>query len=348
VKRVHREEIDVVPTDPLLIGVQSVAIIGLGLMGGSLGLALKRFCPDVNVMGYARRAETRKLALEMKACDQVTDDLVAAVRDAELVVFCTPILDIPNLVEEVRDALRPGAIVTDVGSTKAMLMERVEDLLSGHDASFVGSHPMAGSERTGMEAAQENLYVDAVVIVTPPDTGVDKECWASSAAAKDCRPPDSGIKTEVEGCNPLRPVSKGGCESLKRTPSEIVQNLWRAVGARVVVIGAQEHDAIVAGTSHVPHLVAALLVRAAARVTEQPGPYCGSGFKDVTRIASGSEWVWHDIVKSNAASIASSLQGVRSDIDMLLDALDREDFDAVRDMLGEAREMRGQVLGIRR
>ncbi len=344
----HREERHATPTVPASFGIRSVAIIGLGLMGGSLGLALKRYCPDIKVMGYARREETRKLALEMKACDQVTDDIVVAVRDAEMVVFCTPILDIPNLVAKVRGALHPGTIVTDVGSTKAMLMEQVGDLLANRDACFVGSHPMAGSERTGMEAAQDSLYVDAVVIVTPPDTGVDKECRASSAAATDCRPPDSGIETEVEGRNPLRPDSKGGSEFFRSTPCAIVQGLWRAVGARVVVIGASEHDAIVAGTSHVPHLVAALLVRAAARVTDQPGPYCGTGFKDATRIASGSEWVWHDIVKSNASSIAYSLQGVRSDIDMLLDALDREDFDAVRELLGEARALREGIVGGRR
>ena len=299
----HRE--DKLHTEPNVIGVQSVAIIGLGLMGGSLGLALKRYCPHISVIGYARRAETRTLAMEMGACDAVTDSVALAVCEADVVVLCTPILEIANLVETVRDALRPGAIVTDVGSTKAMLTQQVGALLADRDACFIGSHPMAGSERTGMEAAQEKLYVDAVVIVTPPADGA----------------------------------------YLKQ--SEIVQELWRAIGARVLVIDAGQHDAIVASTSHVPHLLAALLVLAAGRAADKPGAYCGPGFRDATRIAAGSEWVWHDIVKSNTASIAASLQDVRADIDMMLDALDRQDFDAIRNLLGEARALREQVLGVR-
>ncbi len=287
---------------PPVVGIDAVAIVGLGLMGGSLGLALKRYCPGVTVVGYARREETRKLALAMGACDVVTDDLAQAVQDADVVVLCTPILEIAALVERVREALRPGAIVTDVGSTKAMLMEQVGALLGDQTACFIGSHPMAGSERTGMQSADADLYVDAVVIVTPPDG---------------------------DACLPQ---------------SEVVQGLWRAVGARVLVVGAAEHDAVVAGTSHVPHLVAALLVRAAARTAVAPGPYCGPGFRDATRIASGSEWVWHDIVKSNAGSIAVSLQAVRDDIEMLLAALDRHDYDQIRDVLGSARELRANII----
>ncbi len=282
---------------------QSVAIVGMGLMGGALGLALKKFCPQVTVHAYARREETRKLALEMGACDHVSDRIVDAVQDAELVVLCTPILDIPDLVEEICDRLRPGAIVTDVGSTKEMLMEEVAARLAGRDACFIGSHPMAGSERTGIEAADEDLYAHAVVIVTPPAD------------------------------NALLPQTR------------IVEALWRSIGARVLVTHAADHDAIVAGTSHVPHLLAALLVRAAARSADKPGAYCGPGFRDCTRIASGSEGVWHDIVKSNAGPIAASLQGVRSDIDLLLDALDRKDFDAIRELLGEAREVRENIVG---
>ena len=292
--------------DEAPLGVASVAIIGLGLMGGSLGLALKRYCPSVTVVGYARRQETRKRAMEMGACDTVTDRVETAVENADVVVLCTPILEIASLVKRISGSLRSGAIITDVGSTKAMLMREVAAILEGRDACFIGSHPMAGSERTGIDAAQEDLYVNAVVIVTPP---VDAQHERESA---------------------------------------VVQKLWQAIGARVLVIDANEHDAIVAGTSHVPHLVAALLVRAAARAADAPGPYCGPGFRDATRIAAGSEWVWHDIVKSNATSIAASLQDVRKDIDVMLDALERQDFDAIRDLLGAAREVRDDIVGIRR
>jgi len=284
-------------------GVAQVAVVGLGLMGGSLGLALKRYVPGVEVVGYARRAETRQLALAMQACDRVTDDVLGAVQDADVVVLCTPILEIPPLVERIRDHLRAGAIVTDVGSTKAYLVEQVGQLLEGMDACFVGSHPMAGSEHSGISSAQADLYVNATVLVTPPES-------PESPAAQTLR----------------------------------IARLWRDLGARVLVLGADTHDQIVAGTSHVPHLLAALLVRAAARVAPDCGPYCGSGFRDTTRIAAGSEWVWHDIVKTNATSISAALEGVRADIDGLLAALQSEDFDGVRALLGEARAQRARIM----
>ncbi|MFU8780736.1 MAG: prephenate dehydrogenase, partial [Kiritimatiellia bacterium] len=220
----------------------------------------------------------------------------------DVVVVCTPILDMADLVADIRDALSPHAIVTDVGSTKAMLMDQVSGVLAGSQACFIGSHPMAGSERTGMEAARADLYDQAVVIVTPP-AGRNREA------------------------------------SVKR-----VTMLWESVGARVVAMDAAVHDAIVAGTSHVPHLVAALLVGAAARTTGNPGMYCGPGFRDSTRIAGGSAFVWHDIVKSNAGPIEHCLKAFRDDLDLLLQNLQQADYAGIRAWLGEARKERERIL----
>jgi prephenate dehydrogenase len=282
-------------------GFRRVAILGMGLMGGSLGLALKRLSGSISVCGYARRAETRRLALEMGACDRITDDPAEAVQGADLVVVCTPILEIPVLVANIRDALMDGAIVTDVGSTKAMLQDEVSKVLDGSPSCFIGSHPMAGSERTGMEAARVDLYEKAVVIITPAYAAGDGQIQRLS-------------------------------------------QLWESVGARVVSMDAAVHDEIVAGTSHVPHLVAALLVGSAARAAASPGVYCGPGFRDSTRIAGGSEFVWHDIVKSNTRAIEHGLEAFRDDLERLLATLKQGDYEAIREWLGRARKERERIL----
>ena len=149
-----------------------IVILGLGLMGGSLGLALKTRGYRGRVSGYARRAETRELALARGAVDAVYDEAEAAVRGSPLVVVCAPVLAIPDLISRVAPALQPDAVVTDVGSTKDWIVRRAQAVLSGRPAEFVGSHPVAGSEQQGMEAARADLYEGAVTVVTPDGAGL--------------------------------------------------------------------------------------------------------------------------------------------------------------------------------
>ena len=152
-----------VRTTPRSQPAKRVAILGLGLMGGSLGLALRRLRRPPAVAGYARRAETRRLALRMGAVDQVFDDPAEAVRNADWVVLCTPILSMPDLAGACAGACKNGAVMTDVGSTKAFLAK----ILANLPVPFIGSHPIAGSERMGIEAASPDLYRNAVVVLSP-------------------------------------------------------------------------------------------------------------------------------------------------------------------------------------
>jgi prephenate dehydrogenase len=144
-----------------------IAIIGLGLMGGSLGLAIKRKKMADVVAGYARRARTRKQALAAGAVDEVFARPEPAVRHADLVVFCLPVAAIPALARICAPALAPRAVVTDVGSSKEEIVIRLEALMKSAGARFVGSHPIAGSERQGIDAASAGLYEKAAVILTP-------------------------------------------------------------------------------------------------------------------------------------------------------------------------------------
>lgn len=280
--------------------MKTVAIIGMGLMGGSLGLAL-RARGLARVQGYARRAETREAAVGMGAVDAASDTLAGALKGAELVVLCTPVLTMPALIHTCLGAFERGAIVTDVGSTKAELTNRLGPILAGSDVTFVGSHPMTGSEKSGIEEARATLYEGATTVVTAP------------------RPDSTGVAA--------------------------VTSLWQGVGSRVVPLTPEEHDALVARTSHLPHLVASLLVTATAGGDR--GKFralCGPGFRDTTRIAGGSPEMWHDIVKSNRAEILAALRDFHGELGGLIADIENGDFEAVRAQLDRGRQVREATL----
>lgn len=151
-----------------------VAILGLGLIGGSLGLALRQVGSEqVEVTGFARRAITGELALQMGAVDILADTPQGAVQDADFVFLCTPVLQMLPMAASVLPAMKPGAVLTDVGSTKGWFVKKIRSLLPPH-IHYIGGHPMAGRERSGMEAAQADLFRDKWFIFTPlPDTPPD-------------------------------------------------------------------------------------------------------------------------------------------------------------------------------
>jgi len=146
--------------------IHRLSILGVGLLGGSLGLALKRNLNAFSVVGYGHRALTLDRALEMGAIDQATQDLSHAVREADCVVLCTPVGLFEQLMVEMGPSLKPGAIVTDVGSTKRSVVSLAERLLP-EGVHFIGSHPMAGSEKRGVEFARADLFEGSTCITTP-------------------------------------------------------------------------------------------------------------------------------------------------------------------------------------
>jgi prephenate dehydrogenase len=283
--------------------MKNVAVMGLGLMGGSLGLALKSRGFTGRVSGYARRAETRDEALRLGAVDAIYDVPEKAVADADLVVLCVPIFAMPELVLSCRRHLRHRCIVTDVGSTKAELDARIEPLLQGTGAAYIGSHPIAGSEQQGLSASRADLYEGAVVVVTP---GRERSAW---------------LEDEVTA-------------------------FWRGLGARVRIMSAEEHDRIMARTSHLAHLVSALLARTVAREGDpaETGQFCGSGFRDATRIAEGSPPVWHDILFSNRHSIEAELEAFGVELGRLREIVARSRSEDILSFLEDARAKRRSLM----
>jgi prephenate dehydrogenase len=144
-----------------------VAIFGVGLLGGSIGLALRSIAPDCRIVGYGHRLATLEQAREMTAIDEPTQDAAAAARGADLLILCTPVGIFSDLLRQIAPAVGKDAIVTDVGSTKRSVVRAGEESLLPNRGTFVGSHPMAGSEKRGVEFARADLFQGATCIVTP-------------------------------------------------------------------------------------------------------------------------------------------------------------------------------------
>lgn len=147
----------------------TLAIIGVGLIGGSLGLAVRKHKVAHRVIGIGRDPKRLAMALDLGAVDEVAEDLYHGVREADLAVVCTPVDSIAGFLREAALNARPGTLLTDAGSTKGAIVKEVEVDLKKHKSTveYVGSHPMAGSEKNGAEHARGDLFEGRAVIVTP-------------------------------------------------------------------------------------------------------------------------------------------------------------------------------------
>lgn len=245
---------------------RKVTIIGVGLLGGSLGQALKKRRLASEVVGYVRRPASVIECKKAGAVDSCTMDLCEAVQGADLVVLCTPLAQMPALLKEMLPAIKRGAIVTDVGSVKATVVKQLKPLVAKAGAHFIGSHPMAGAEKTGVAAARESLFENAVCVVTP--------------------------------------THKSNPSALRKT-----EQLWKSVGARVMRLAPELHDELVSRSSHLPHVAAATLANLVLD-PKHPKPQsllCANGFRDTTRIASGSPEMWRDIAMANRKNLSRAL-----------------------------------------
>jgi len=145
--------------------LRKITVIGLGLLGGSVGLAVSQSLIGVKTAGFSHRASTRAKARRLKVVDEVFDDLKASVKDADLVILATPIGNFEETFRQIADALAPGCIITDVGSTKIMPHRWAAKCLP-KNVHYVGSHPIAGSEQRGVEFCRDDLFYHALCILT--------------------------------------------------------------------------------------------------------------------------------------------------------------------------------------
>lgn len=255
-----------------------ITIVGVGLMGGSIGLALKNKRLARHIVGVGHHKSSIKRALRLKTADEGTLDIRRAVSGADIVIMSTPILSMAGLTRKMSPYLKKGCIVTDVGSTKLRLAKEMERLLP-QGIYYVGGHPMAGSEKKGVEKARKDLFKDSVCILT---------------------------KTKNTGEKPVKTV----------------KNLWRALGAEVIVMSPRDHDRIISEVSHLPHMLIFSLLNS---IDPKGLRFASSGFYDTTRIASSDAIIWKDIAITNKEEILKSISRFKKSLSILQRGIDRED-----------------------
>jgi prephenate dehydrogenase len=274
----------------------SVALVGTGLIGGSIGLALRR--AGVTVCGFDRDRARAAAALDAGAVDQLAPDLAGAVADADLTVVAVPVGHVADVVVEALDA---GArLVTDVGSVKAPVVAAVEASRPDAAPRYVGGHPMAGSEQEGLAGASPDLFVGATWVLTP--TGRT----------------DPAVFAEVRS--------------------------WVSdLGAEVIAVAPELHDALVAVVSHVPQLAASTLMNVANRGGDDHAVLlrlAAGGFRDMTRIASSHPAIWPDICLANRDAIVGTLDDYLDELARVRRIVADGDRDALLALLADARAAR--------
>ncbi len=276
-----------------------ITLVGVGLLGGSLGLALRRRKLAKEIAGYVRREASIAECEQAGATDYATTDLLAAVSNADLIILCTPLAQMKSLTRQMLPALKRGAIVSDVGSVKACVVKDVETLIHKAGAHFVGSHPMAGGEKQGVLAARAELFENAICVVTP--------------------------------------TRKTNATALRK-----VETLWRDVGARLLRTTPEAHDEFVSRSSHLPHLLAATLANLVLnpKLPKEQTKLCATGFRDTTRIASGSPEMWRDIAMTNRKYLLRAVKTFAGDLGKFEKALKQNDAQAIANFFQTAKQRR--------
>ncbi len=281
--------------------VDNVLIIGVGLIGGSLAKAMKQRGLVSSVAGYGRRKETLLQGVRLGIIDVVVEDIAQAVADADLIVLAVPTLTVKDYLGIIKNHRKPSAIVTDVASVKGEIAAVFKQEFGFIPEWFVPGHPIAGSEQSGIDAANADLYINHMVILTPDENTDDAVL-------------------------------------------QLVTDLWRAVGASVEIMSVEQHDKVLAATSHLPHALAFTLVHTLSEldVNVDVFRFAAGGFRDFTRIASSHPVMWHDIMLSNKDAIIEVMDKFRASLDVLESAMKADDSKTIITMFENAKAARDE------
>ncbi len=278
--------------------LKHVTIIGTGLLGGSVGLAVRRAFPGVEVAGVGRRRASLNAAKRKGCVHTVHLDPAEAVNRSDLVILATPVGAFEAILRQIQPCLKRGAIVTDVGSTKAEVV-RIAERVLGCGGAFVGSHPMAGNENKGPAFAATDLLAGAPCIITPT----------------------------------------------KHTPpakAKRVEEFWASLGMRTLRMTPAVHDRAAARVSHLPHLLACLLMLQPA---DDDLAISSTGLQSTTRLASGDPEMWRDIMATNRKAILATMDKFQRDMTRLRNLLDADNAAAIERFFAKAKTRRDETIG---
>ena len=276
-----------------------LGVIGVGLMGGSFALALKRAGLVKRVVGYSKSPSTTERARKMGVIDVAAESALLAVSGSDIVLMAVPVSATEATFKAIRHLVEPHVLFMDVGSTKRDVVDAARRVLKERASAFVPAHPIAGKEVAGVAHADASLYTGRQVIITP----------------------------------------------LPQTAPELVQkatDVWSAIGAQVLRMSAENHDAAFAAVSHLPHMLAFAFF---SSVAKQPAgkdflSLAGPGFRDFTRIAASDPEVWRDILMSNREEILKQSLRFRHTLDALEHVIKTGNAEALEGLIRNASEAR--------
>jgi prephenate dehydrogenase len=282
-------------------GVHRLAVVGVGMMGGSLALASLEHAHVDEVVGFDSDPGTLEEALSLGVITEAATSAAEAAAYADLVVVSTPVRSIPGLVEECASAEPSPRLITDMGSTKSAIMEALSPRAR---ATFVGGHPMCGAADSGVRYARPDLFLNSTYFL----------CTTGAAYPR------------LYG---------------------MLQQFVTALGAKPTLIDATAHDRIMAVISHLPHVLANVLMEYAGSFSaggRQALQLVGASFTDLTRVAGANPIMWRDIFLENRGALAESLQAVAGELDSFATALKEWDEPLVTRSIETAAAFREQML----
>jgi cyclohexadieny/prephenate dehydrogenase len=283
---------------------ERIALIGIGLIGSSLARVLRRDAPSTVIAACARREETLDAVRRLALADEVTDDPVAAVRGADLVVLATPLSAYAEIARKIAPALRDGAIVTDVGSVKGVVLRDLQPLLPAH-VHFVPGHPVAGTEHSGPEAGFAELFQDRWCILTPPPgtapEAVDKVRRLWEAA---------GMRVVT--------MAADHHDKVLAVTSHLPHLIAYTIVDTAIQLGQDLESEVVA--------------------------FSAGGFRDFTRIAASDPVMWRDIFLANREAVLELLQRFSEDLTALQRAIRRGEGEILFDRFTRTRAIRRSII----
>ena len=282
--------------------LQKIVVVGVGLIGGSCALALKRANAVREVVGIGRTRANLDTAIERDVVDRaltLDDEWGIEVRDADVVLVATPVAQFPSLFAQIAKHFGPNTHVTDAGSTKQDVVAAAREAFGAKLPAFVPAHPIAGTEHSGAGAAFASLFDNRSVILTP-------------------------------------------LEETDRDAAARVTAMWQACGARVGTLAPDRHDAIFAAVSHLPHLLAFTLVAELAARPDAAAYFdnAAGGFRDFTRIAASSPEMWRDIALANRDALLTEIDGYADALAAARALVSAGDADAIGELFEQASDAR--------
>ena len=263
-----------------------LCIIGVGLMGGSIARAARHYGLSNNIVGYGREEDEQNLktAKELGVIDEYYLQIESAVKDVDCVLIATPVAALENIFSLLKPYWSAQTIYTDVGSTKASIVDAAKQVFGFVPDNLVPAHPIAGAEQSGVEASFYDLFLNRRLIITP-----------------------------LENTRP---------EALNK-----IQLFWERCGSDVSIMSIDRHDAVLAATSHLPHILAFTLVNMLGHKDQQSEifKYAAGGFRDFTRIASSDPTMWRDICLANKHEIIPLIKQTKQQLDKIQNLLENED-----------------------